>query len=217
MPPKEKTMTQTKKAEALPAAEIISRKTVFESYHKLEVVHVKPRSLKDPSTWVHEMQREIFFGKTIAIILLYIPETDEVLLNQQFRLGAMLAGEKKPHMLECAAGAVDPGEKPEEAARRETLEETGCEIIDLEFVGNCYSSPGCMAEQFHMYIGRIAQAKSGIYGHEHEGEEILTHLLPWQKVLSMIDAGEITNVNAALMLNWFARHRDRLRKKWLGK
>jgi ADP-ribose pyrophosphatase len=217
MPPKEKNMTKTKKANPLPAAKILSRKTVFKSYHKLDVVSVKPRSLKDPAKWIPEMQREIFFGKTIAIILLYIPETDEVLLNQQFRLGAMLAGEKHPHMLECAAGAVDPGEKPAAAAKRETYEETGCKIIGLEFVGNCYSSPGCMAEQFYMYVGRIKKAKSGIYGHAHEGEEILTHLLPWKKVLSMIDKGEITNVNAALMLNWFARHRDRLRRKWLRK
>ena len=207
-------MTQAKPAATEPAAKILSRETVFEAYHKLEVIKVQPRSLKTSGGWCNEMEREIFFGKSIAIIVLYIPETDEVLLNQQFRLGAMLAGEKNPHMLECAAGAVDPGEKPEEAARRETLEETGCEILDLEFVGNCYSSPGCMAEQFWMYIGRIAKAKSGIYGHEDEGEEILTHLVPFKKILEMIDAGEITNVNAAMMLNWFARHRDRLRKKW---
>ena len=207
-------MTKAKMAEQLPAAKILSQKTVFEDYHRLDVVSVQPRSLKDPAHFGHEMQREIFFGKTIAIMLLYIPETDEILLNQQFRLGAMLAGEKNPHMLECAAGAVDEGEKPEEAARREAFEETGCEVLDLEFVGNCYSSPGCMAEQFHMYVARIAQAKTGIYGHAHEGEEILTHLLPFKKVVDMIDKGEITNVNAALMLNWFARHRDRLRRKW---
>ena len=210
-------MTKPQKAESLPPAKILSRETVFEQYHKLEVVHVEPRSLKDPAKWGHEMQREVFFGKTIAIILLYIPETDEVLLNQQFRVGAMLAGEKNPHMLECAAGAVDDGEKPEEAARREAFEETGCDILDLEFVGNCFSSPGCMAEKFYMYIGRIAKAETGIYGHAHEGEEILTHIMPWSEVAGMIDRAEITNVNAALMLNWFARHRERLRRKWLGK
>jgi len=214
MPAKEKNMTTPKKAALPEAAKILSRKTVFEAYHKLEVVKVQPRSLKAGDGWCHEMEREIFFGKSIAIMLLYIPETDEILLNQQFRLGAMLAGEKNPHMLECAAGAIDPGEKPEEAARREAFEETGCKVLDLEFVGNCYSSPGCMAEQFWMYIARIEKAKTGIYGHEHEGEEILTHLLPYKKVVEMIDNNEITNVNAALMLNWFARHRDRLRKKW---
>jgi ADP-ribose pyrophosphatase len=215
MPAKETTVTKTKKAASPEPAKILSHEVIFDGYHRLEMFKVQPRSLKDPQSWSGEMTREIFFGKTIAIIVLYIPETDEILLNQQFRLGAMLAGEKNPHMLECAAGAVDEGETPEEAARRETFEETGCEVLDLEFVGNCYSSPGCMAEQFYMYIARIAKAKTGIYGHAQEGEEILTHLLPFKEVLQMLDNGEITNVNAALMLNWFARHRERLRKKWL--
>lgn len=209
-------MTKVKKAEKTAAAKILSRETLFEAYHRLEMLKVRPRSLKDGS-WLPEMKREIFIGKTIAIVIPYIPETDEIVLNQQFRLGAMLAGEENPHMLECAAGAVDDGEKPAEAAKREVFEETGCKILDLEFIGNAYSSPGCMAEQFHMYVGRIAKAKTGIYGHAHEGEEILTHLLPFKKVVEMLDNGEITNVNAGLMLNWFARHHDRLRKKWLKK
>lgn len=209
-------MTKPKKAAENPPAKILSRETLFDAYHRLEMLKVRPRSLKDGS-WGPEMEREIFFGKRIAIVIPYIPETDEIVLNQQFRLGAMLAGEENPHMLECAAGAIDEGETPDEAARREVLEETGCEVLDLEFIGNAYSSPGCMAEQFHMYVGRIAKAKTGIYGHEDEGEEILTHLLPFEKVVEMLDNGEITNVNAALMLNWFARHRDRLRRKWLKK
>lgn len=209
-------MTKPKKSASNPPAKILSRETLFDEYHRLEMLKVRPRRLKDGS-WGPEMRREIFIGKSIAIVIPYIPETDEVVLNQQFRLGAMLAGEENPFMLECAAGAIDAGEKPAEAAKREVLEETGCEILDLEFIGNAYSSPGCMAEQFHMYVGRIAEAKTGIYGHEDEGEEILTHLLPFKKVVEMLDNGEITNVNAGLMLNWFARHRDRLRKKWLKK
>ena len=67
MPAKEKTMTKTKKAAPPEAAKILSRKTVFEDYHKLEVVKVQPRSLKDNDGWCHEMEREIFFGKSIAI------------------------------------------------------------------------------------------------------------------------------------------------------
>jgi ADP-ribose pyrophosphatase len=214
-------MTKPKKAPPKPAkktaqapAKILSRKTLFEAYHRLEMIRVQPRSLRHDG-WADPMDREVFFGKSIAVVLLYKPETDELLLNQQFRLGAMLAGLEDPFMYECAAGAVDAGETPEEAARREALEETGCEVLDIEFFGKSYSSPGCMAEEFHLYVGRIAKAESGIYGEEHEGEEIRTHLLPFKKVIAMLDGGEIPNVTTALALNWFARHRERLRKKWL--
>lgn len=205
-------MPQTK-PKAAEAMKIISSKVVFEDYHRLEVYRVQPRSLKHEG-WAHEMEREIWFGKKIASVMLYIPETDEILLNQQFRLGAALAGAEDPFMFETAAGAVDEGESVEAAARREAFEETGCEVLDLEFFGKVYSSPGCMAEEYHMYIGRIAKATAGIYGHEHEGEEIKTHLLPVPTVLQMLDDGAITNVTTALGLNWFARNHARLRKKW---
>ena len=203
-----------KAGDVTPDVKVLAREMIFQSYHKLEMLKVQPRSLKHGG-WAVEMQREIFFGKPIAVVLLYIPETDEILLNQQFRLGSLMAGVENPFMFECAAGAVDEGETPEDAARREALEETGCEVLDLEFMGKAYSSPGCMAEEFHMYIGRIEKADSGIYGHEEEGEEIKTHLLSAKQVFTMLDNGDIGNVTAACLLNWFARHHDRLRKKWL--
>lgn len=212
----EKKMTKTgAAAKDYPHAKILSRETVFDGYHRLEKMTVQPRSLKHAG-WTEEMQREVFYGKPIAVVLLYIPESDEILLNQQFRLGAMLAGCENPFMYECAAGAVDPGETAEQAARREAHEETGCDVLDLEYVGKAYSSPGCMAEEFQMYVGRIAKAESGIFGHEHEGEEIKTHLLPYAKVIEMLDGGQIPNITTSMLLHWFARHRDQLRKKWLA-
>ena len=47
----------------------------------------------------------------------------------------MLIEEEQPHIplhLKNVAGKVDPGEKPEETARRELLEETGYECEDLK-------------------------------------------------------------------------------------
>jgi ADP-ribose pyrophosphatase len=209
-------MSKPKPAAEAQHAKILERKMLFDGYHKLEMFRVQPRSLKNGG-WAAEMEREVFFGKSIAVVLLYIPETDEILLNQQFRLGAMMAGVENPFLFECAAGAIDEGETPEAAARREAFEETGCDVLDLEFIGKSYSSPGCMAEEFFLYVGRIAKAESGIYGHEHEGEEIKTHLLPYKSVLKMLDDGHIANIIPAMVLNWFARHHEQLRKKWLGK
>ncbi len=207
-------MADPKPDTATPVMKTISREVAFDGYHRLEVFRVVPRSLKHGG-WSEEMEREIWFGKKIASVMMYIPETDELLLNQQFRLGAYLAGAEDPFLFETAAGAVDDGETVEQAALREAFEETGCEVTELEYFGKVYSSPGCMAEEYHMFIGRIEKAEAGIYGHLHEGEEIKTHLLPVKHVLKMLDDGLITNVTTALGLNWFARNHDRLRKKWL--
>lgn len=206
-------MTQTKTAPASQMAKIISRKVEFEGWHRLETIVAEPKSLKHDG-WAAHVDREVFFGKKIVSVLLYAPKTDEILFNQQFRMGAFMAGAQDPFLLECCAGAVDDGEDFEAAARREALEETGSEITDMKYVGNCFTSPGCMAEEFHLYVGRIEDPKVGIHGIEEEAEEIKTHLLPVSEAMRLLDAGKITNVTTALLLHWFARHGADLKKEW---
>jgi len=199
------------------AARITKRKVEFDGYHRLETISCIPQSLRHDGE-AAEMTREVMFCKKIAAVLLYAPESDRILLNQQFRLGAMMAGCENPFLYEVAAGGVDDGESVEDAARREALEETGAEVGDLEFVAKCYTSAGCLAEEFHLYIGRIsAAADSGFHGLEDEGEEIKTHLLPASEVFAMLDRGEIMNAPAAVLMHWFARHHNTIRQRWLAK
>ena len=65
-------------------------------------------------------------GNAVAT-LLYDPARDTVVMVEQFRLPAYLAG-RSAWCLETPAGIVKPGEELAEVARREALEETGCEI-----------------------------------------------------------------------------------------
>lgn len=199
-----------------PTARITARTRVFDGFHTLDIVRAEPRSMKFDG-FAPEMEREIFSCGGYAMVVLYVPETDEILLNEQFRLGAFIAEPENAFLLECAAGMLDPGETPAEAARRETLEETGCDVLDLVNVGAFFTSPGCLDELAHVFIGRIAKGDAGgVFGIEEEGEEIRTHLLPADTVFEMLDAGMIRNGAAALGLNWFARHRQRLRAHWLA-
>ena len=54
------------------------------------------------------------------------------------RLGRVLIAQRSaikkhfPLHWETIGGALEPGESPEECVRRETLEEIGCEIVDLQ-------------------------------------------------------------------------------------
>jgi ADP-ribose pyrophosphatase len=204
-----------KKIAALtPAAKIISRTLEYKGWHRLETIVAQPRSLKHGG-WAEELSREVMTGGKIACVLLYIPETDEVLLNEQFRMGALIAGAEDPFLFECAAGFTDEGETVEEAARREALEETGCEVLDLKRIGTYYTSPGCLAEEFHIFIGRIEKAEGGIFGMEHEGEEIKTHLLTSKQAIRMLDENHIRNAVSTIALHWFARNREKIRKEWL--
>ncbi len=62
-------------------------------------------------------------GRAVAIVL-YDPDRDSVVLVEQFRLPALLAG-SSPWQIEAAAGMIDRDETPEAVALRETREETG--------------------------------------------------------------------------------------------
>jgi ADP-ribose pyrophosphatase len=198
---------------ALSKTKIISRKVEFKGWHSLETVTVQPQSLRHAGL-AQPMSREVYCSGTCAVALLYLPETDQILLNEQFRVGVLLAGDDNPWLYECAAGMVDDGEDAETAVKREALEETGCPILDLEFIGKTYPSPGGSNEVHMLYCGRIDAAEAGHYGLEEEGEEIKTHLVAATEAIRMLDAGRITNAATVICLHWFARHHDRLRKKW---
>ena len=66
-------------------------------------------------------------GQAVAIVL-YDPDHDRVVLVEQFRLPALLAG-SSPWQLEAAAGLIDTDETPQAVAVRETHEKTGLALI----------------------------------------------------------------------------------------
>lgn len=199
-----------------PKAAVLSRQIKFDGWHRLETVVVQPQSLRRDGL-SEPITREVYYCGMVVGALLYIPETDQILLNQQFRVGAFMAGDPNPSLYECSAGHVDEGEAPEDAARREALEETGCAVLDMEFIGKHYPSPGTTDEIFMLYCGRIGKAEAGHYGLEQEGEEIKTHLFPAAEAIRMLDKGEITNGATVVCLHWFARNHARLRQKWGNK
>ena len=209
-------MVKPRQRPAAETAQLLSREVKFEGWRKLEIFNLKPRSLRHDG-WAAEMSREIYSIGRVAAILLYCPETDEILLNQQFRVGAWAMDAEDPFLLECVMGMIDKDEDAEEAARREAVEETGAEVRDAIFVGSFYPTPGTVAEEIYVYIGRIDKPQAGIFGLESEAEEIKTHLFPANDVICMMDEGKIKNGMAMVAISWFARHKDKIQSAWSKK
>jgi ADP-ribose pyrophosphatase len=82
-----------------------------------------------------------------AAVIPYVTD-DEIIMVKQFRYA--LGRET----LEIPAGKVDPGEKPDECARRELLEETGYETETLDLIYTYAPAIGYSNELIHIYSGR---------------------------------------------------------------
>ncbi len=199
--------------------EIRKSERLYNGYRKIDRFTFTHRAMNpDAPPWLPEMQRELCRLARVAVVLIYEPRDDVVLLSRQFRMGAVLRGDDAPFMIECAAGCVDDGETPEDAARRESFEETGAKILDLEYIGRAFPSAGSTDEECYFYCGRMAEIPEERYhGLAEEGEEIETFVLPASEIAALIDGDKVQNSNALILLNWFLRHRDRLRGQWLEK
>ena len=73
-------------------------------------------------------------------------EDDQILFVRQYRHGA---GEV---LVELNAGVVDEAEKPEDAARRELLEETGYAFTSMEYVCKLYANPATSGNRTYTYV-----------------------------------------------------------------
>ncbi len=157
--------------------------------------------------------REVFVATDAAIVLPYDARRDRVLLVEQFRMGPYGRGDQYPWMLEPVAGRVDPGETPEQTARRECVEEAGLILHGLEHIASYYCSPGCSTEYFHTYLGLCdlpdkSRRKGGL---DSEDEDIRTHVLSFDDALRLCSSGEADNGPLILSLIWLKAERERLR------
>ena len=99
-----------------------------------------------------------------AAVVALTPESD-VLIVRQFRPAV------ERHTLELPSGLVDPGEKPEETARRELLEETGYEAGTLTVLGSMFPDTGRLANRIWHCVARDVRPVPG--RKPEEGMEVL--------------------------------------------
>ena len=163
-----------------------------------------------------ELVWELWRRHAGVAVLPYDPVTDAVALIEQFRLPALAAG-LDPVMIECPAGLREPGEEPEDVARRETLEETALRPDRFELICRTMLMQGGCDETMHYYAARVhlpAAAAGGEHGlvEEHENTRVL--IVPAEEAFAMLDANIIMNATAMVCLWWLRHHRARLRQEW---
>lgn len=158
-----------------------------------------------------EIKRASFLGGDAVTVLPYDPVTDSILVVRQFRHGPYVRGDTNPWTLEPAAGRIDPGETPEDAAQRELMEETGVASGELHFIGRYYPSPGAYSEYLYSYVAvtDLSGRDGGVGGLEDEAEDIMAHVIGFEDAMAMIESGETNTAPLILSLGWLAvKRRD---------
>ena len=188
------------------------RETCYQGFFRLD--RLRLRHARYDGGWTPTLVREVTLRGLAVAVVPYDAVRDEVVLIEQFRPGALVAGEPA-WMVEIVAGMAHEGEDPEEVARRESQEETGLTIGALEPVARYMPSPGGSSEVVQLYIGQVdADGAGGYFGVEDEGEDIRVFRLPVAEAFKMIDDGQIDTAVTLIGLQWLARHHTALRDRW---
>lgn len=194
--------------------EILDQSSGYRGFFRLEKYRLRHELFA--GGWSPEMIRECLERGHAVAVLLYDPERDRLVLLEQFRVGA-LEFPGGPWLLEIVAGIIDhPGETTEEVARRETVEEAGCELLDLVPIRQYLVSPGGTSESITLFCGRVdtATVVSGVRGVAAEHEDILVHVVSRTEALELLHSGRINSAAPIIALQWLELNRSKLLERW---
>lgn len=192
--------------------EVLNKEIIYQGFFRVEKYRLKHTMFR--GGWSSEITRELFMRGSCVAVLLYDPHADKVVLIEQFRTGAILNPDKA-WLVEIVAGAIEEGESAEEVAYRESLEEAGCEIQQLMVINEFYTTPGGSSEWITLFCGKVDSTQvGGIYGLDHEDEDILVRAVDFDEAYLMLENGDIESAIPIIAIQWLALNRQTLKLKW---
>jgi len=194
--------------------EILDKEILYNGFFRMEKYRLKHTLYA--GGWSAEISRELFVRGSCVAVLLYDPHTDQVVLIEQFRAGAIIQPDRA-WLVEIVAGAIEEGETAVEVAYRESIEEAGCDIQELMVINEFYTTPGGASERITLFCGKIDSTQvGGIHGLDHEDEDILVRAVDFKDAYVMLENNEIESAIPIIALQWLALNKDKLQKQWLS-
>ena len=180
---------------------IINKKNLYSGFfnlNKYEFIHQK-----HDGSWTDKVEREVFSGAHVSTLLPYDPLRKEIVLIQQFRAGS-LSRYDNDYLYEIVAGIIDRNETPLETAKRECLEETGCEVKKIIPIQSYFPAPGSSESYYHLYLGEVNSFNGErIMGLKNENENILVKAFKVEEIRKMLKEKVIKNGLTLIALQWF--------------
>ena len=128
-----------------------------------------------------------------SVVLLPIPEPGHIILVRQFRYAVNRS------LWELPAGSVDPGEQPEQAARRECHEEIGQVPSTVVRLTALFPTPGyCDEEMVFFRVSDLAEGNEPAA--VDEDEDIEARVFTLHDARDMVRRGEIVDMKTVVGL-----------------
>lgn len=172
----------------------VERRSLFSGFLRVDEVSVQVGD-QAPVT------RQVIERGDASAVLIYRTDRQTFLLVRQLRVPTVRHGE--PFLTEIVAGIIDPGETPEQAARREVEEEVGFRPTRLEFVAPMFGSPGGLSEKVWIYVAHVDAAHRVSEGGGIEDEELEMVELPYEEAYRQLDAGAFSDAKTQIALHIF--------------
>jgi 8-oxo-dGTP pyrophosphatase MutT (NUDIX family) len=147
--------------------------------------HVLRRVIVEPPDWVNVVART---------------QEGSFLMVRQIRHGIAAPS------LEIPAGAIEPQERPDQAAARELIEETGYQAASLRELGRVFPNPAFQTNTCYLYLAdgcrRVQEPQ------QDPGEDIHLELWSWKELLAAIRDGRIRHSLVIAALYYLRDHED---------
>jgi ADP-ribose diphosphatase len=161
------------------------------------IINLDIDTVRFPNGSTGELEMIRHPGASAVVPFLADPMGDDpqILLLKQYRYAA------DEFLYEIPAGRLDPGEEPIDCARRELMEETGCEAERIEHLYTFYTTPGFTDEKIHAFMAvGLTRGES-----RHETDEFITvETMTLSYALGLIKKGEIKDAKTALSILYAA-------------
>lgn len=148
-----------------------------------------------------------------AAVILVDSNARTIWLTEQFRYPTLAKGEGEGWIEEIPAGMPEEGESMEDCARREIMEETGFEGLELEHVSTFFVSPGGTSERIWLYYADVSgkqrnevKAKAS----QDAEEDIKLVAADLDGFLSATTTGRLEDAKTLIAGLWLAANSDRL-------
>lgn len=147
----------------------------------LSLFRVRFDEAADPRTGrVHE---RVVLASPDWVNVVAVTDDGDFVMIRQYRFGI------RRLTLEIPGGMVDDGEAPEEAARRELLEETGYSASRWSLLARVAPNPAFLDNTCHQYLAEGAVRRRA--PRNEGGEHTAVELLPRGMVADLVRSGEI--------------------------